>query len=434
MINEGNLRWRALVQRVSTSQFARNAVLSVGLSSLSKGLAFLAATFAAKCMGAVNYGISGVAYTAAFQTGLAYHWGLDIVAVRRIAADKNAPNATALTETIIGFRLSVATLIALLWIGVVLLVVDADQKSAWVLAGATLWLNAIQVNFVFMGLEKLPIQNGINALASTLSAAVIFLWFKPGMPAGADLAVTVFTLAVTAALSWGAYRREFGKLPISSRFFRQPFEMLPKLVGESWKYWLTTAVTYLFTFFQLPMIELFSSTREVGVYRTAFSLIMGLDFFLQSFYSLLLPRVVAWKASGDDVLAKQQQKTALLFLAMGIPIGAAAVLVAPTFYRIFLGEEFMTGTSVFQILAMAKLTGFVAQVYVQTLVAMKRDMDFLIISALGSAISLMSSAALIPQFGAVGAAWGAAAGEVLINFGSFCYMLWLTPSKSENPL
>ncbi len=408
-------------------------MLSVIFGSLSKGVAFLAATFAAKCMGAVNYGISGVAYTTAFQTGLMYHWGLDIVAVRRIAADKNSPSTTALIETIIGFRLSVATLIALAWTGVVLLVVDADRKLAWVLAGATLWLNAIQVNFVFMGLEKLPIQNGINALVAVLSAVVIFLWFKPGMPAGADLAVTALTLAMTAALSWGAYRREFGKLPVSSRFFRQPFEVLPNLVAESWKYWLTTAVTYFFTLFQLPMIELFSSTKEVGIYRTAFSLIMGLDFFLQSFYSLLLPRVVAWKAMGSDVLSKQQQKTTLLFLAIGIPVGAAAVLGAPIFYQVFLGQEFMTGTSVFQILAIAKLTGFVAQVYVQTLVAMKRDVDFLIISALGAAISLMSSAALIPQFGAVGAAWGAAVGEVLINLGSFCYMLWLTTTKSENP-
>ncbi|MFN3394321.1 MAG: hypothetical protein ACK424_07175, partial [Candidatus Thermochlorobacter sp.] len=49
-----------LLKRLYESQFIRHASLSLLLNSLSKVLAFFASAFAAKCMGALNYGISGV--------------------------------------------------------------------------------------------------------------------------------------------------------------------------------------------------------------------------------------------------------------------------------------------------------------------------------------------------------------------------------------
>jgi O-antigen/teichoic acid export membrane protein len=71
---------------------------------------------------------------------------------------------------------------------------------------------------------------------------------------------------------------------------------------------------------------------------------------------------------------------------------------------------------------LAKLTGFAVQVYIQLLMAMKRDMDFMIISCIGAAISLTLSLLLIPSMGGFGAACAAATGEMVINVLS---VLWL---------
>ncbi|MFN3386259.1 MAG: oligosaccharide flippase family protein [Candidatus Thermochlorobacter sp.] len=411
-----------LLKRLYESQFIRHASLSLLLNSLSKVLAFFASAFAAKCMGALNYGISGVAHTAALQISVLYQLGLDTVATRRIAANKYADSTRALVETIITLRVCLASVMMLIWDVAVWFMVDEPRRTAWWLASLILWLNASFLHFVFMGIEKMPVLNGIQALATTLSAIGIFLIFKPGAPAGLDLAFTSASTAVVVALSWLAYWREFGRAPISLALFRTPRALLPELLSESWKYFLMALVTGLFTFFQVPIVEMLSNTREAGIYRTAFSLILGLDFFLQSFYLLLLPRVVVWKEQGLEVLLQQQRRALWLFGAVSTPIALLAWFASPVFYDVFLGPEFAVGAEAFRILAIARLTGFIAQVYVQTLVAMKRDIDFLIISIIGSATSIGLSIVFIPNLGALGAAWSAATGEVLINIAS---VIWV---------
>ena len=172
---------------------------------------------------------------------------------------------------------------------------DELHRMAWTCAGIILWLNALQLNFVFTAIEKMPTLNAIQTFATSLSALGIFLVFKPGAPAGLDLAFTAASTAVIIGLSWIAYWREFGRWPVSGALFRLPTAGLTHIFSESWKYFVTVLVMYLFTFFQIPLIEMLSSTREAGIYRTAFALTLGLDFFLQSFYLLLFPRIIAWK-------------------------------------------------------------------------------------------------------------------------------------------
>ncbi len=415
-----------LVKRLYTSQFIRHASLVMVLNAVSKILAFFASAFAAKSMGPINYGISGVAHTSALQVGLLYYLGLDIIAIRRIAASKSAASTCELIETIITLRLCMASAMALIWIGVVWLMADELHRMAWTCAGIILWLNALQLNFVFTAIEKMPTLNAIQTFATSLSALGIFLVFKPGAPAGLDLAFTAASTAVIIGLSWVAYWREFGRWPVSGALFRLPTAGLTHIFSESWKYFVTVLVMYLFTFFQIPLIEMLSSTREAGIYRTAFALTLGLDFFLQSFYLLLFPRIIAWKEQGEQVLAEQQQRAFALFSTLGIIIGIVVWIGAPVFYKHFLGQEFLAGIDACRILMLAKLTGFAVQVYIQLLMAMKRDTDFMIISCLGAAISLTLSLLLIPSMGGFGAACAAATGEMVINLLS---VLWFKRLK-----
>jgi PST family polysaccharide transporter len=415
------LKVAQLLKRLYTSQFIRNASLVMVLSVVSKTLAFFASAFAAKSMGPVHYGISGIAHTSALQVGLLYYLGLDIVAIRRIAANKYADSTCKLIETIITLRLCIASAIALIWTGAVWLMADELHKMAWTCAGVILWLNALQLNFVFTAIEKMPTLNAIQTFATSLSALGIFLVFKPGAPAGLDLVFTATSTAIIIGLSWMAYWREFGRWPVSSVLFHLPTAELQNVLSESWKYFVTVLVLYLFTFFQIPLIEMLSSTHEAGIYRTAFALTSGLDYFLQSFYLLLFPRVIAWKEQNEQVLAEQQQRALLLFSALGVAIAIVVWIGAPIFYKHFLGREFLAGVDACRILMLAKLTGFAVQIYIQLLMAMKRDTDFMIISCLGAAISLTLSLLLIPSMGGFGAACAAATGEMIINASS---VLW----------
>ena len=68
------------------SRLARDAALLFVLNLTSRALGFVGSLYAARCLGPVKLGLSGVVQAAVQQAGLAYNGGLDPVGVRRIAA------------------------------------------------------------------------------------------------------------------------------------------------------------------------------------------------------------------------------------------------------------------------------------------------------------------------------------------------------------
>src|SRR5258708_5499585 len=153
--------------RLRASRFARDAAVLLGLSVVSRALGFLGNAYAAKCLGPTYLGISAVVQTTVSQVGLAYNGGFDTVAVRRIAADPR--RGISLVGGIVLFRLVIAIIVSGVWLAVTSRLADHAHRLAWMLGIPILMFSAVGVVFVFQGLERLPIQNAINAGGVVLS-------------------------------------------------------------------------------------------------------------------------------------------------------------------------------------------------------------------------------------------------------------------------
>jgi O-antigen/teichoic acid export membrane protein len=404
---------RLVVERWQSSQFVRDAALLLLFNVTSKVILFFGNAYAAKCLGPLNLGISALVQTTVQQVALTYHGGFDLVAVRKIAGERES--CPDLTATIVSFRFCVAILVSIIWSIVCFGVISDSEKFIWLMGVPLILISATGINFAFQGLEKLPIQNAISTVSSFLGASAYFLFFSPGMFLGADLIVVSAVAGFTVVASWCYYFRIFKQWPVRPNILDSLFSLL----RESWRYWILNVVVYFYSVFQIPLIAYLLDAREAGIYRSAFVMAAGLELLYNSINSLLLPRLVLWKEMGLSVMWERQSKLVPIFLLIGLTPVALLILGSEWIYRIFLGPEFKEGVIIFQILVFGRLLVFISQIYAWGLAATNQDLQLLLSTIVATVFSLSFNVLLLPHYGLVAAALTSLTSEFLVA--SCCY-------------
>jgi O-antigen/teichoic acid export membrane protein len=407
---------RVQVSRLRASRLARDAALLFVLNLASRALGFLGSLYAARCLGPVKLGTSGVVQAAAQQAGLLYNGGLDPIGVRRIASDP--AHATAVTGAVTRFRIVGAVLLAIGWAGVVLLVDPPGGRAVWLLGIPLLLATALNLTYVFQALERLPLQNAIATGGALLSALAYLLLFRPGAFLGADLVVLGGATAAVAMASWIAYRRVTGHWPLAGGHWALARELL----RESWRYWLLTGVVFLYASYQVPFVAYFLGVRAAGWYRAAVTLAAALELLYNSVNSLLLPRLVRWHGVGLAYMWERQRELLRLFLVVGVLVTVAVVLIAPPLLHRLLGPEFGPAIVVFQVLAGARVVAFWGQIFAWGLAASKQDGAYLLASSLGMVCSVPLNLAAVGRWGVLGVAGVSLVSECVVNGACFVLM------------
>lgn len=414
--------WRTLMGqtksglvRLQQSKFARDAAWLLVLNLLSRGIGFFGTVYAMRTLGPVNLGVSALIQATVQQVALSFNCGFDMIAVRRIAGDRN--HTSVVTTNIVTFRLALAVFASLIWVIVCYLVIPEAQRWVWLMGAPIMITAAGSITFVYSGLEKLPIQNAIGAGGVLLAAIAYFVFFTPDMFLGADLIVIAITGLTTMGVSWWMYYHLFGYWPVGKLVFAQ----LRLLLRESWRYWLLAGVVFFYSVFQFPLIAYLLGPHELGIFRAAFGLAAGVELLFNSINSLLLARLVNWQKIGLATMWHRQAKLLLLFLIIGLPIVVILIFSAPIIYSLLLGNAFKEGVHIFQILVVGRLVVFLGQIYAWGLVATGQDNQFLGASVLGAMTSITMNLFLIPNFGLIGAACTSVGSEVLVH--SYCYLV-----------
>lgn len=413
---------RAALGRMRNSKFARDALQLLALNLAAKLLQFAGNVYAARCLGPVNLGVSAQVLAVVQQVSLAHNGGFDTVAVREIAG-KHA-SAGALLATVTAFRLMVSSLLCIAWLAIASFAnSDGLLKWPWFFGAALLIINSLSINYLFQGLERLPIQAAISVLGAVVMVGTYLCWFSPPMPVGSDLIVLTASAIASTAASW-IYCARIGIAKAErSRWieWRNLFPALRELLGKSWRYWLLAFVTYYYAAFQIPLIGYFRGDHEAGLYRSAFILASAIELLFNSINSLLLPRLVAWNQRGVSYLWERQRRLVTISLIVGAPPVAILICISDFVYETFLGDEFIGGARIFQILLVGRLIVFIGQIYAWGLAALNLDEQFLRASVLGAVASLGLGIVFIPSHGVDAAAIIAVMSEIVVCLSCYCF-------------
>ena len=417
-----SLRIGALATRARRARLFRDAFWVLLFSVLSRGLMVFGSAHAARCLGPASMGISGQIQVMVQQLGLAYNGGFDMVASRIVAQERR--EALPTLRRVISFRLGIALALALGWVAVTASHVhpDAALHRAWLLGAVLVVVGALNTNFLYQGIEKMPLLTAIGSAGSAVTAAIYLLVFQPGFPVGSDLIVTSSVSLITAALALG-----LAAWLVPAAGDRQParsarsWSALGGLLRQGWRYWLLAVMVYLYAGFPLLLIAHFRDDSAAGVFRVAFMMAGAVELLFGSINNLLLPRMVEWRQESSGMLWKRQALLVPLHFALGLTATLLAFLLAPWFFTHFLGNRFSESVTLFQILVAGRAVVFIGQIYAYGLIALHLDTAFLLATLAGTVTSLGANLLLIPRYGTVAAALVSVASELVTCLSCFWF-------------
>ncbi len=387
---------------LNLSKFTKDGLKLLSFNLFSRLIGFFGTTYAAKCLGPYNLGVSGLVHTSVTQASLLYDGGLNIIGIRDTSA--KSENRNEIITTIISFRALISLFISFAAVLAISfgLGLHENDKLAWYCGVFLFFINSLNLNFAYQANEKLPLLSSITFIGVVFSSLTYLIYFNPGMTAGSDLVVICFSNILTTSLSWWFYRRQFGELPLGL----VSFNLLKKILLKSKTFWITNAVGSAYPALQIYIITLFVGLNGTGIFRSALIVVGAVELVFSSFSTLFLPRMINWRSEkGDLFLWNNTIKLSALIFLICFPLCVVAILGAPIIFPIVFGPNFNEAILIFQIILIGKIPVFVGAPFYYGIIALAIDRIFLIISVSIALLSSILNFYFVKSFGLIGAAF-----------------------------
>ncbi len=368
------------------------------LRFIGLGIGAVAQIYAARQLGPEKLGISGMALAAVAQGSILVTLGANALLVREYKEAQKEEERTSLIKaaytlrTIITVGLAVLLLAALPWLW---------PHPQYFLATACvlplIFFESNQALWVLQAEERVPAQYLANVASALVSAVLIFAFITPSSPAGSDMVAAVFGVVVAFALSWAFARRSLPR-------FGFEWQGITQLIrGTKWLF-VSAAVTYGYTRFEQPMVGWLRSIEELGVYRSAWQIINGLQPVFVMVPLLLYPKLIGWKQESLQHLWAQQRRIFLQFLPWCVGLSTLALVFLPWAYPWIYGPAFADAALPAAMLVSSKLVVLLNGIFAWGLWAAKKDRTMLAVMTATAILSILLNVALIPRFGMLAAA------------------------------
>ena len=377
---------------------------------------------AMRCMGHAGAGLSIQVMAAAMFAQVVLSLGIDVVAVRHVAA--RTRTLEELLPVIFTFRLvlhvAVALAAALL---LPFLVAESAVLSVW-LCGCLLFV-VLGMNFqwYYQARGEMTALSRIQTLGTLTVSLCFFLLFRPGRtPAGSDLLVMALVHgSITAWIWWRAGRRG-----LWTRSFLTRALGLAREGSAMWLFGLVYNALAVVGLFLMPVLMAPEEGQiQNGLFRRSYQPCLALQFILTYIGYIFYPRIVVWKDESDF-------RSRVLGLALGgVVLGVLCHLSLlwlgdPVFLLIYRDTE---GVGIFPVMAAARFIGMSSGFLVWGLLARHRDWAAVVCCTGTLCVSLVLHCHWLGRGGHVAAGWICYIGEVILFLA--CALVYLRGERGR---
>ena len=391
----------------NTAALAVSKVATLGLSFIV--WVHLARTLNAEGVGVLTFGTALLAYFLLLIT-----LGIDAVTVREIARD---PGRTAdLVPTVLGIRLSLLVLGGGAYLAMVLgLPRFAPDRTVLLVLGGMLVVRAVQLDWVYQGIEEMGVIAVRDVAASVLAAGAAVLFVRaPDDVVPAAMAIVAGPLLSNLSLLVGYSRR-----------FRLAF---PRFDRARWRAVLIPSIPLMASVFlsevyyslDKVMLEALRTTAEVGQYGVAYKVLSLAIAPAAVLYGAFYPALANAVGDADQMRAVGEAYARVQF-GVGLAVAAGGVVVAPALVPAVFGPDYAVAGPALQLLLLNAGVMYVAMAYGVPLMAWDRQGDYFRAVATGAIANIGPNVLLIRPFGIEGAALATllSEGTVLVSLAWF---------------
>ena len=368
--------------------------------------------YAIHCLGNANAGVSGQVLALAMMLQVTFSLGMDVVAVRHIAAGTR--QVPELLPVIFTSRLALHLGIALIWAAAVI-VLAPTQVAVWAWLSGGLYFVVLGMNFqwYYQATGRMVALSRLQTLTTLVVSLVFFLGFRPGQAAGSDIYVLALVHGVVTVGVWVRIRFESADRVL---WTRACWNRAVELAREGRAVWLFGLAYNGLTVLGLLLMPLLMGPErgdtESGIFRRSFQPCLALQFILSYLGYIFYPRIVAWRQEVSVGFERRVYGLALAGVALG---GLAAVVLlglGEWLFRIVYRDA--EGAGIFPIMVLGKFVGMASGFLVWGILAERRDW----LAVWGCVATVAVSGALygrwIPEHGFWAAGWIYAIGEAML--------------------
>jgi O-antigen/teichoic acid export membrane protein len=400
---------RTVAANTAVQLAGKAAVMAIGLASVAVTTRYL---------GASDYGKLALALVFVQTAGLLADVGLLTVAVREMS---RAPERTnQLVGAVLALRLALSlAVVPLAALVSLVLPYDREVRVAILIAGGSLVLGL--ANGALVAVFQSRLRMGRAAISEVLGRASAFaaLALVAALDLGFYAVVASASVGAAVALiaSWVLVRPFARPVLRAQRDTWRPLLMAALPVGAA------LAVTEVYFRADTIIISLFRDYDEVGAYSLAYRIIELLAVLPAVVMTSVFPLLSRYLAKDAE---RQRASVTIdavgdLFLAIGVPLAAGGLVVAPQVVELVAGDDFAQAADPLRILLFAGALAAVSGLLGYALIAGGRQASALRLALVALVANLALNFALVPSLGIEAAAAVTVASEVLMVAGG----LWL---------
>lgn len=352
----------------------------------------LARTLTADGVGILTFGTALLAYFLLMVT-----LGIDAVTVREIARDRN--RIADLVPTVLGLRLALLAAAGLVYGAIVLaLPALAPNRAVFLILGCLLVVRAVQLDWVYQGLEEMGVIAVRDVAASAGAALVAFtfvrgpddvLWAAAALVAGPLL--SNLSLLVAYGRRYGLSWPHLGR----ARWMAILGPALP-LVGAAF-------VSEVYYSLDKIMLEGLRTTAEVGEYGVAYKLLALALAPTGVLYGAFFPALASALDSPERMQTVSEAYARVQF-GLGLSVAAGGAVLAPDLITAVFGEPYAGAGVALQLLLLNAGVVYANMAFGVPLMAWNREKPYFWAVAAGAVGNVLLNLSLIVPFGIEGAA------------------------------
>lgn len=390
-----------LYKKIFGSDLGKNLTSLTLIQIANYAIPLLLIPYVSRIVGVDNYGKLEYARTFVFYFTILVDFGFNYTATRDIAVVKN--DNKELNK--IFSQVIICKVLLLLMSSIIFYYLVFSDPYLIQMKGVLFSTYLINLGFVFFpiwfyqGIEKIAFISILNFIIKIIVLASIVLFLKEKSD---YWLYNLFQSISQIIASFLAFTLVFTKYNI--KFVTVTFQEVFTRYKEGFAVFVSTLLVAVFASFSFMIMKDYVSDEDLGIYSTAFKLVITIQTLLlvpfsQAFFPYMA-KIINQDTNAFKLKIKQASKFILILNVIVILI---SIIFAKLIIRILFGEDYLSAVTPFRIFAILPLFACLNNLYsYQGLLNMKKDKIFLYIHFLFALITIGCSYIIVPKFGLYG--------------------------------
>lgn len=383
----------------------KNFAYNIAYQILAIALPFVTAPYLSRVLGAealgtYTYSYSIASYFLLFTTlGMANHGNRSVAATPR---DRKALGEVFCNNYVIQLACGCVTFA----VYVAYCMTIMENKLVAAVQGLVVLSGALDINWLFYGLEEFKLTVTRNAICKVLAFAAIFAFVKARNDLWVYALIMSLSLLASQVIMWGFLRKRV-------ELVRPTWPKVRKNIKPVLVLFVPILSYSIYMLIDKVQLGQLASLTEVGYYGNAEKIMNIPTAIVTALSTVMLPRATKVLAEHDDESYERGFLASFAFVAvvegfLCFGISSVATLFAP----IYFGSEFVETGYILQFLIFAPLiSGFANVIRTQYLIPKFKDRVYVISTIAAAVVNFGLNLMLIPSMKSMGAVVGTLCAE-----------------------